>query len=217
MRAIRPLKELWMRRAAVRWTKPNARATLPMKVFGAGGASSIPAFAKTLAEASADLRCSGAFALKIWAESKADLTLVSALKISADAAADLAGRSTKTGFWPDTFSTDWNSNSHQTGVIDLPNCMSKLFGYGMTVDEAIARGTVNAARTFPFLSDRGTLNVGAPADVAHALEALSGSDVAQGRYYIDRGVNALLGKVADPPSRDPPNRTSGYAPAYPQR
>jgi dihydroorotase len=45
----------------------------------------------------------------------------------------------KTGFWPDTFSTDWNLNSHETGVIDLPNCMSKLFGYGMTVDEAIAR------------------------------------------------------------------------------
>ena len=38
----------------------------------------------------------------------------------------------KAGFWPDTFSTDWNTNSRTTGVIDLPNCMSKLFGYGMT-------------------------------------------------------------------------------------
>ena len=40
----------------------------------------------------------------------------------------------KAGFWPDTFSTDWNTNAHETGVIDLPNCMSKLFGYGMTLD-----------------------------------------------------------------------------------
>ena len=40
----------------------------------------------------------------------------------------------KTGFWPDTFSTDWTANSRTTGVIDLPNCMSKLLGYGMTVE-----------------------------------------------------------------------------------
>jgi dihydroorotase len=72
----------------------------------------------------------------------------------------------KTGFWPDTFSTDWNTSSHETGVIDLPNCMSKLFGYGMTLDETIARATVNAARVFPVFNDRGTLNVGATADVA---------------------------------------------------
>jgi dihydroorotase len=80
----------------------------------------------------------------------------------------------KTGFWPDTFSTDWNTNSRQTGVIDLPNCMSKLFGYGMTVSEAIARATVNASRVFPLFADRGTLNVGAPADVA-VLELREGS------------------------------------------
>jgi dihydroorotase len=72
----------------------------------------------------------------------------------------------KAGFWPDTFSTDWGTNSKTTGVIDLPNCMSKLLGYGMTVSQAIARATVNAARTFPLFHDRGTLNVGAPADVA---------------------------------------------------
>jgi dihydroorotase len=72
----------------------------------------------------------------------------------------------KAGFWPDTFSTDWNTASRTTGVIDLANCMSKLLGYGMTVSEAVARVTVNAARTFPVFSDRGTLNVGAPADVA---------------------------------------------------
>jgi dihydroorotase len=93
----------------------------------------------------------------------------------------------KTGFWPDTFSTDWNSNSHQTGVYDLPNCMSKLFGYGMTVDEAIARATLNAATIFPFLNDRGTLNVGAPADVA-VLE------LRKGKFeFLDNFNNKITG------------------------
>jgi dihydroorotase len=79
---------------------------------------------------------------------------------------DTIGAIMKSRFWPDTFSTDWNVNAHQTGVIDLPNCMSKLLGYGMSVPEAVARVTVNAARTFPVFKDRGTLKVGAPADVA---------------------------------------------------
>jgi dihydroorotase len=93
----------------------------------------------------------------------------------------------KTGFWPDTFSTDWNVNAHETGVIDLPNCMSKLFGYGMTVDEAIARVTINAARIFPFLNDRGTLNVGAPADVA-VLELRKGNF-----EFLDNFKNKITG------------------------
>ena len=79
---------------------------------------------------------------------------------------DTIGAIMKAGFWPDTFSTDWNVNAHQTGVIDLPNCMSKFFGYGMTVEQAIARATLNPSRIFPLFNDRGTLNVGAPADVA---------------------------------------------------
>jgi dihydroorotase len=93
----------------------------------------------------------------------------------------------KAGFWPDTFSTDWNTNAHQTGVIDLPNCMSKLFGYGMTVDQAIARATVNAARTFPLFNDRGTLNVGAPADVA-ILELREGDF-----EFLDNYKNKITG------------------------
>jgi dihydroorotase len=38
--------------------------------------------------------------------------------------------------------------------------------FGMPVNEAIARATVNAARVFASFDNRGTLNVGAPADVA---------------------------------------------------
>ena len=79
---------------------------------------------------------------------------------------DIVERIMKAGFWPDTFSTDWNVNSPTTGVVDFPNCMSKLFGFGMTVPQAIARATVNASRTFAVFRDRGTLNVGAVADIA---------------------------------------------------
>jgi dihydroorotase len=93
----------------------------------------------------------------------------------------------KAGFWPDTFSTDWNTNAHETGVIDLPNCMSKLFGYGMTLDQAIARATVNAARIFSLFNDRGTLNVGAPADVA-VLELRKGNF-----DYLDNYNNKITG------------------------
>src|SRR4029079_18517073 len=87
---------------------------------------------------------------------------------------DTVEKIVKARFWPDTVSTDWNTNSRQTGVIDLPNCMSKLLGYGMTVPDAVARVTVNASRTFPVFKDRGTLRVGAPGDIA-VLELREGN------------------------------------------
>jgi dihydroorotase len=87
---------------------------------------------------------------------------------------DTIGTIMKARFWPDTFSTDWNTNSRQTGVIDLPNCMSKLLGYGMTVSDAIARATINPSHAFPLFKDRGTLRVGAPADIV-VLELREGS------------------------------------------
>jgi dihydroorotase len=92
------------------------------------------------------------------------------------------------GFWPDTFSTDWNVMSGTTGVVDFPNCMSKLFGYGMSVAEAIACATVNAARTFSVFRDRGTLNVGAPADVA-ILELRDGEF-----EFLDNYENKITGR-----------------------
>ena len=75
-------------------------------------------------------------------------------------------RATKQGFWPDTISTDWNVMSKTTGVIDFPNVMSKFIMFGMPLSQIIACASVNAARVFPSFDDRGTLNVGAPADVA---------------------------------------------------
>jgi dihydroorotase len=79
---------------------------------------------------------------------------------------DTVEKATRQGLWPDTFSTDWNTSSKTSGVVDLPNVMSKLIMYGMPLNQIIAAATVNAARCFPAFDDRGTLNVGAPADVA---------------------------------------------------
>ncbi len=79
---------------------------------------------------------------------------------------DTVEKATRQGLWPDTFSTDWNTKSKSSGVVDLPNVMSKFFMFGMPLAQIIACATVNAARCFPAFDDRGTLNVGAPADVA---------------------------------------------------
>jgi dihydroorotase len=78
---------------------------------------------------------------------------------------DTVEKATKQGFWPDTLSTDWNVLSKTTGVVDFPNVMSKFIMFGMPISQIVACATVNAARVFPSFDDRGTLNVGAPADV----------------------------------------------------
>ena len=71
------------------------------------------------------------------------------------------------GFWPDTISTDGSTTSREAAsVIDFPNVMSKFLNFGMTLQQVIACATVNASHVYPFFRDRGTLNVGAPADVA---------------------------------------------------
>ncbi len=101
---------------------------------------------------------------------------------------DVVEQIMQAGFWPDTFSTDWGVESKTTGVVDLPNCMSKLFGFGMSVPEAIACATVNAAHTFPAFRDRGTLNLGAVADVA-LLELRDGEF-----EFVDNYDNKIKGK-----------------------
>jgi dihydroorotase len=87
---------------------------------------------------------------------------------------DIVERVMKAGFWPDTFSTDWTPEGRTAQVIDFPNVMSKFLDYGMPLDQVIARATANASRVFDVFRDRGTLNVGAPADIA-VLELRQGS------------------------------------------
>jgi dihydroorotase len=87
---------------------------------------------------------------------------------------DMVDGLTKAGFLPDTISTDGNTTSRTTGVIDLPNVMSKLLISGVPLDRVIACVTVNAVRVFPVFKGRGTLRAGARADIA-VLELRQGS------------------------------------------
>jgi len=87
---------------------------------------------------------------------------------------DIVQKVTQEGFWPDTISTDWTPEGRTSQVIDFPNVLSKFLDVGMPLDRVIAMATCNASRTFELLRDRGTLNVGAPADIA-LLELRQGS------------------------------------------
>jgi dihydroorotase len=51
-------------------------------------------------------------------------------------------------------------------IFNLPSVMSKFLMLGMTLTQAIACVTVNAARSIPAFDGLGTLEAGAPADVA---------------------------------------------------
>ena len=94
---------------------------------------------------------------------------------------DIVDAIMKQKFWPDTISTDWNATSPTTGVIDLPNCMSKFLNYGMSVAQVVASVTLNASRLFPLFKNRGTLKVGMPADIA-LLELREGTFEFQDNY-----------------------------------
>jgi dihydroorotase len=87
---------------------------------------------------------------------------------------DIAERVLKAGFLPDTFSTDWTPEGRTAQVIDFPNVMSKFLMLGMPLDKVVACATVNPSRVFPVFGNRGTLKMGAPADIA-MLELKGGS------------------------------------------
>ena len=101
---------------------------------------------------------------------------------------DVVDTATKQKFWPDTISTDWNTNSPTTGVIDLPNCMSKYLDYGMSVPQVVACVTTNASKVFPAFKTHGTLRAGAPADVA-VLELREGTF-----EFLDNYNNKITGR-----------------------
>jgi dihydroorotase len=71
----------------------------------------------------------------------------------------------KSGFVPDSISTDLHVSSMNSGMKDMLNVMDKFLAMGLTVDDVIARSTWNPAREIQ-REDLGNLSVGAPADVA---------------------------------------------------
>src|SRR5437870_2684096 len=120
---------------------------------------------------------------------------------------DVAERAMQQGFAPDTLSTDWTPQGRAGGVIDLPNVMSKFLLLGMPLERVIACATVHAARVFEAFNDRGTLNVGAPADVA-VLELREGTfefvdnydGKRTGRQRLFPSATVLGGKRVPPPA-----------------
>jgi dihydroorotase len=69
-------------------------------------------------------------------------------------------------FLPDTISSDLTTAGRTDRVFDLPTVLSKFLLLGLTLDEVIARATINAARAIPAFKGLGTIRPGAVADLA---------------------------------------------------
>ena len=114
---------------------------------------------------------------------------------------DIAEKVLKAGFLPDTFSTDWTTEARTLQVFNLPNVMSKFLMLGMPLNQVVACATIHAARAFPVFANKGTLKVGAAADVA-VLELREGSfefvdnfeNKRTGRQKLFPSVTVLAGK-----------------------
>jgi len=114
---------------------------------------------------------------------------------------DIAERVIQAGFLSDTFSTDWTPEGLAAQVVDFPNVMSKFLMLGMSLDQVVACATTNASRAFPVFHERGTLKVGAPADVA-VLELREGTfefvdnfgNKKSGRQRLFPSATVLAGK-----------------------
>jgi dihydroorotase len=101
---------------------------------------------------------------------------------------EIAERAMAQDFLPDTISTDVNGTSRTEQVFDLPNVMSKFLLLGMSLDQVIARTTMNSAKAIPEYKAFGTLRTGAVADV-------SVLDLRQGQFeFVDNIGGKRIGK-----------------------
>ena len=71
----------------------------------------------------------------------------------------------KSGFRPNTISTDFHTGSMNAGMKDQLNVMSKFLNMGMSVQEVITASTLNPAQVI-HREELGHISVGAVADVA---------------------------------------------------
>jgi dihydroorotase len=95
---------------------------------------------------------------------------------------DVAERALQQGFAPDTISSDLNGAGLTDQVFDFPNVLSKFLMLGMSLNDVLACGTVNSAKSIPALKDLGTLRNGASADIT-VLE------IAEGQFEFVDNVN----------------------------
>jgi dihydroorotase len=109
------------------------------------------------------------------------------------------------GFFPDTISTDLYSVNVHGPVYDLPTTLSKFLLLGMSLSEILRRCTANAAKTFNFGAEIGTLKPGAEGDVS-ILDLVAGdftfadSDgkTRAGRQKLQPVVTVRAGKLYYP-------------------
>lgn len=71
----------------------------------------------------------------------------------------------KSGFRPNTISTDFHTGSMNAGMKDQLNVMSKFLNMGMTVQEVVTASTLNPSQVI-HREELGHISVGAVADVA---------------------------------------------------
>ena len=79
---------------------------------------------------------------------------------------EIARKALQAGFPPDTISSDLYDINVRGPVFDLPTTLSKFLYLGMSLEEALLRGTANPAKVINRVPGLGTLDAGAPADLA---------------------------------------------------
>jgi len=78
----------------------------------------------------------------------------------------IARKALDLGFPPDTISTDIYNINVNGPVYDMPTTLTKFLHLGMGLEEVIRRATAAPAKIINRVPGMGTLDVGAPADVA---------------------------------------------------
>ena len=80
---------------------------------------------------------------------------------------DIARKALEAGFLPDTISTDlYNLPTSTARSIDMPTTLTKFLALGMSFEDVLVRATAHPAKVIGRVPGMGTLEVGAPADIA---------------------------------------------------
>ena len=86
---------------------------------------------------------------------------------------DVARAALDQGLPPDVISTDLHGGSFNRRALDMPTCMSRYLGLGLTLTEVVEASTISPARALGMADQIGGLRVGGPADVT-VLELMEG-------------------------------------------
>jgi len=79
---------------------------------------------------------------------------------------EVARKAIDAGFLPDSISTDVYNLNVNGPVYDMPTTLSKFLYLGLSLEEVLARATAKPAAVINRIPKHGTLELGAPADIA---------------------------------------------------